>query len=280
MGRIRTLKPEILEDQKTAELDDCAYRVFIGLIMLSDDYGRGRADPRWLAGQILWGRGGTVDEIKDALATLSKPTREGQDDSLIILYADGNQPYYAVRQWERHQRVDKPGKPRIPAPDCVKSITCDESSPKSRETLATDLGPRTSDLGTSDLGASIVPAAPVTRVAGEVEQVVAHYRKHHPRALPRVTSASKEYRQVAARLREGYTVQDLCDAIDGCHASAWHMGQNDRRTRYNSLELITRTADKVTQFIEILRGERSGPQHTQKTSRTAQAAAEFARGDR
>lgn len=156
MSRIRTIKPEILEDEKTASLDHLSWRVFVSLISIADDYGNGRADHRWLAGQILWATDDGADDIREALARLSRDSREGSRDSLITLYWVGGQAYYAIRQWERHQKVDKPGKPRVPKPEHaetkgskhVNSITYETSSrdsrgapAKIRETLAPDPDP-------------------------------------------------------------------------------------------------------------------------------------------
>ena len=144
MSRIRTIKPEILEDEKTAQLDHLSWRVFVSLIILADDYGNGRADHRWLAGQITWATDDDANDIREALARLSRDSREGARDSLVVLYRVSGQAYYAVRQWARHQKVDKPGKPRVPGPEMADpkepkhaiSTTCEGSSRESRESLA------------------------------------------------------------------------------------------------------------------------------------------------
>jgi len=54
---------------------------------------------------------------------------------------------------------------------------------------------------------------------------------------------------IRARLGDGYSVEDLCLAIDGCAASAFHMGENDTGQRYDSLCLILRDADHVDKFV-------------------------------
>jgi hypothetical protein len=92
---------------------------------------------------------------------------------------------------------------------------------------------------------------PEGRRAEDVKAVLAHYRRHHPRAFLAPTSKSKEWGLVLARLREGSTVQDLCDAIDGYHSDPWHMGENDQRKRYDSLELILRDHSHVLKGIEF-----------------------------
>lgn len=87
--------------------------------------------------------------------------------------------------------------------------------------------------------------------------VFARYRTHHNRAHPRPKSTSKEWRLIRARLAEGYTVEDLCRAVDGCHKSPFHQGENDRGAKFDSLELIMRDSSKVQKFIECAE---QGPQ--------------------
>lgn len=94
--------------------------------------------------------------------------------------------------------------------------------------------------------------------ASDVHRVYVHYRSYHPRSHPRPKTNSKEWRAIAARLKEGYSVADICRAIDGCHKSSWHQGYNDAGKRYDSLELICRDASKINSFIEIAEnGERN-----------------------
>lgn len=87
--------------------------------------------------------------------------------------------------------------------------------------------------------------------------VFERYRKHHPRAFPHPSSASKEWRAILARLKEGYTVEQLCEAVDGCHVSPFHMGQNARGKVYDSLELIVRDGSKVNGFLEVWQAHRA-----------------------
>ena len=97
------------------------------------------------------------------------------------------------------------------------------------------------------------PKTTVGLKSDHVVEVFDHYRTHHPRAHRKPSPKSKEWRAIKARFAEGYTVQDLCSAIDGCHKSPWHMGANERGRKYDSLELITRDGSKVQQFMEFAR---------------------------
>lgn len=49
-----------------------------------------------------------------------------------------------------------------------------------------------------------------------------------------------------------YGMDGARDAIDGCKASDFHMGNNDRRTSYNDITLIFRDADHIERFQEQL----------------------------
>ena len=95
------------------------------------------------------------------------------------------------------------------------------------------------------------PAEPPERRGEEIRHIFEHYRKYHPRAHRKPTSKQSEWLKIRARLDEGYTPDDLKLAIDGCHKSPFHMGENDQQRRYDSLELIVRDGSKVRQFLEL-----------------------------
>jgi len=70
---------------------------------------------------------------------------------------------------------------------------------------------------------------------------------------------------VKARMAEGYTVAELCRAIDGCAASPWHQGDNPEQKRWDDLTLICRNGEKVEAFIELAGGGgRAKPVHKAK----------------
>ncbi len=101
----------------------------------------------------------------------------------------------------------------------------------------------------------------------EIRQVFDHYRTYHPRYCLLPTSDHAQWKQISARLKEGYTVDDLKAAIDGCHRSPFHQGENDRGRKYDSLELIMRP-NKVQQFIEM---PETAPVLSERTQRTLRA---------
>ena len=68
---------------------------------------------------------------------------------------------------------------------------------------------------------------------------------------------------VLARLKSGYSVDDLKQAIDGCAMSPFHMGQSESGVVYDDLELICRNPEKVDGFIAM--EKRGKPTNKTKT---------------
>jgi hypothetical protein len=84
----------------------------------------------------------------------------------------------------------------------------------------------------------------------KVLSVFEHYHQKHAHPVRKSPQPkSKTWQAVAARLRAGWTVQDLCKAIDGYHLSPHHLGQNDRGTKYLDLELFARSDEHVEKGI-------------------------------
>lgn len=113
-GRIRTIKPEMLEDVRTAELSDGAFRLFIGALLLADDEGRLRADVRYLTGQVFWGAPEDSTCSRDQVA---RARRELVEASILVLYTVRGQEYGLLRTFKKHQKIDRPSGPKCPGPD-------------------------------------------------------------------------------------------------------------------------------------------------------------------
>lgn len=118
---------------------------------------------------------------------------------------------------------------------------------------------------------SEIPSSPKGESEGETREqqvaaVVAHYQTYHEKSRP----GKKERGKILERLRDGFSVDDLKLAIDGCHVSPWHCGQNERGTLYQSLELIVRDSSKVTTFIEHA-STRGDPQLSERSRRSLSA---------
>lgn len=142
------MKPELFEDDKTGALPLLEFKLFVGLITQADDFGNGRATAGYLRGALFWGNDevtpGNVDAALERLAL----------DGLIELYSDGTQRYFHIKGWSKHQKVDHPGKPRVP----VHSREPREIVARTSETLALEQSREGSGPG-DDQEPSRAPAA-------------------------------------------------------------------------------------------------------------------------
>lgn len=106
-GRIRTLKPEWLEDEKLARCSAEARLLSVAVILLCDDFGNGRAHPNFLASQVFC----FSEEPPSMSAIIAELS-----GWFLELYEEDGQSYFHIINWDRHQRVQHPGKPRVPPP--------------------------------------------------------------------------------------------------------------------------------------------------------------------
>lgn len=93
------LRDSLLESDKISSLSDFDFRLWVVLILLSDDYGVVDARP-----EIIKGRGYplrvrvTVKDISDALQRLAAV-------GCVSLYTVGGKPYAQFPKWGEHQRL-------------------------------------------------------------------------------------------------------------------------------------------------------------------------------
>lgn len=83
-------------------------------------------------------------------------------------------------------------------------------------------------------------------VAGQVQEVFTYWQQQ--RGKQRAKLDDKRSKAIRGRLKDGYSVGDLCEAIDGIAHSRHHMGENEHRTVYDDIELICRNGPNVDRF--------------------------------
>ncbi|AMS02075.1 replication initiation protein [Mycobacterium phage Panchino] len=146
--RIRSIKPEFWRSEDISAIEEWGTRLlFIGLWSYVDDNGVGLDRVPLIAADLF-----ADDLARDPRETLARVSRGLQQLSAagrIVRYTlDGKQFLY-VNNWEKHQRIDRPNKPRYPLPD---PSTCEYMD--TRETLASmSRDPReTPSTGTGEQG--------------------------------------------------------------------------------------------------------------------------------
>lgn len=122
--RIRSIKPEILDDERTAGLSHVAWRLFVSALVLADDQGNLRAGATYLAGQVFHTVEATRAEVRAAVVELVSA-------DLWRVYVVRGQEYAHIRGWTKHQRIDNAGKPKVPGPSEADGSTAPTSAPTS-----------------------------------------------------------------------------------------------------------------------------------------------------
>lgn len=102
--RIRSIKPEIAEDEVAIGLSDAAWRMWVTAWVLADDAGNVRAGVRYLAASV-W-----QDTTRDARTPLLELLEKGRFEP----YSVAGQHYAHIHAWDRHQRIDNAAKAHVP----------------------------------------------------------------------------------------------------------------------------------------------------------------------
>jgi hypothetical protein len=106
MARIRSLKPQVWQDEKIGHISRDARLLFVGLITLADDEGRFLTLPSVVLGHAFPRDG-------DAARKLPKWFEELKSAGLIRLYDD---EYGCLPNWTSHQKISHPTPSILPAP--------------------------------------------------------------------------------------------------------------------------------------------------------------------
>ncbi len=114
--RIRTLKPEMWQDERIGRLSRDARLLLLGLVTMADDEGRIRALPATVAGHVF-----PYDD--DAPRKIPRWLAEITDSGVVVAYTHDDIPYLAFRHWRRHQRVNRATPSVLPAPPDQSIIT-------------------------------------------------------------------------------------------------------------------------------------------------------------
>lgn len=98
---------------------------------------------------------------------------------------------------------------------------------------------------------SLVPSAP--SLSSQISEIFEYWKVclQHPNA--KLTNERR--RVVENRLKkDGYTIEQIKQAIDGCSRSVFHQGGNQHGTIYDDLSLICRDGTHLERFIAIAEG--------------------------
>lgn len=116
MARIRTVKPKFWDDSKLSKVSRDARLLFIGMWNFSDDLGVIISDPIWIKSKIF-----PYDNLDKN--QLQNWVNELLDNKFIVLLVHNSENFYFIRNFDKHQRINKPNNEDLYiAKDCLSAI--------------------------------------------------------------------------------------------------------------------------------------------------------------
>lgn len=121
MPRSRMIKPEFWDDEKLCSISLQARLIFIGLWTYSDDYGVVKGNPIWLKSKILPYDGSlntqeAISEDSVSAHGIVEWLSELEQIRCIVPFKHNNETFYYIRNFLKHQKVNRPSKARNPQP--------------------------------------------------------------------------------------------------------------------------------------------------------------------
>lgn len=218
MSRRRYISTEISVDRRINELSDFAALLYTWMIAHADDDGAITSDPDEIAWTVIPGRRKKRSQVEEAL-------QEIKDQGLLLPDGDG-QLLFPSASFYRYQTY-------IPA---AKRRYEDPNAEDSRDSAQKAFSPSPSPSKN-------------TSYSREVASIFTYWQSVMESPKSKLTQDRRA--KIEARLREGYTVEDIQRGIDGCKATPWNMGENPQGKRYNDFDLICRNGAKLESFMAL-----------------------------
>lgn len=250
MARIRTIKPDFWTDETLTECSLSARLLFIGTWNFADDRGNLEASAKQLKMKIF-----PADNI-DCKPLLQELITHG----LLTEYSVSGVSYLNIKGFVKHQVINRPSKSNIP------DVELNDNSVTTHGVLTeyslTEGKGRDSGMEGISPSALVSPSAQplslntqslktsqeLKTINNSPEQIIfKHWQEvmNHPRSV----LSDKAEKLIKARMKEGFTLENIIDAINGCAKSPHNMGENERNTRYDGLDLILRDGENTNRFM-------------------------------
>lgn len=143
--RIRSIKPEFWRSPDVSCLSIEDRLLFIGLWSYVDDNGVGEDRVSMIAADLF--ADDLEDDPHDTFARVSRGLQNLSERGRIMRYTVSGRSFLEIVNWSKHQRIDKPAKPRYPQYS-AENGTLATPSRDPRDTLA----PGTGEQGTEEQG--------------------------------------------------------------------------------------------------------------------------------
>lgn len=109
MARNRMIKPDFWDDEKLALISKPSRLVFIGMWNFSDDYGVVKGNSIWLKNHIFPYENNSMKDFNGWIDEL-------KNKGLIFLFQQSDENYFYIKNFTKHQTINRPSKQRNPEP--------------------------------------------------------------------------------------------------------------------------------------------------------------------
>lgn len=256
MARKRMIDPDFWVDEKLGKCTRDERLLFMGLISQSDDKGRGRANPMLVRSMVFpYDSDVTGDEVAKWLNNLNSL-------GLIKLYIVDNQEFYWLPNFNKHQTINRPSESKLPPPPesindnsmNTHEIYNEHSRPieEKRKEVKEEEKRKENESGCRDFNS-------------EAEEVFEYYMQTFDGFFPKGLTLTKERKaKILARLKNGYSVDDIKLAITNIRRSSFHCGENEKGKVYATIEFICRNAAKLEEWMNFQPKIRGQPEKMDK----------------
>lgn len=254
--RIRSIKPEFWRSDDIDALDWDTRLVFIGLWSYVDDNGVGIYKMPNIVSDLF-----AHDFYRDPNATLkrvSEALTRLESRSMIDLYRVGDRDYLYITNWERHQRVNNPNKPRYPLPTSENSEPIEDlsrSDTGSNENLSPGAGEqRSRGTGEQRTSSSAKPPAVARPPREDVEALCVRLRDHIAGNTTKTPNITAKWRTEARLLldRDGIPFDEAIRVLDWCQLDQfWKsniLSMPKFREKFAALQIKAHQQSNVAQF--------------------------------
>jgi len=233
------IRDRLWRSRKLARCSKQAALAYPWLYLVADEWGRFEHMPNMIHGLVFGARMDCSPEDSPTVAEVAAWLSEYEEVGLLIRYgSDGD---LAVWTNFEGRPASKRRKSQYPEPQEFKSVRPQDEDASLEQEQEQEL-----ELELEQEQEPPLPPAGAGD-SDSVRQVFERWQSVMGHAAAKLTP--KRRRSIQSRLREGYAVAQLCDAVAGCKASPFHMGQNDSGTVYDDLTLICRSGEKVEFFL-------------------------------
>lgn len=238
-GVYRRLYAGFIKGQRINKLSLQAEAWFWRVLTTVDDFGNGEADPE-LCRAATVGRRTSVTR-----AQIARWLDEMAAVNLISFYSVKGEKYLNVLKFESWQPAGKNGRriKRFPGPEEA-SGNPGESKIIRVSSGVVSASENTNDTDNEDEDDTENQKVSLVEQARQVFRFWQEHLNHHKAKLD-----EKREKAIKARLKNGYSVDDLMAAVRGCKQTPFNMGKNDRGEVYDDIELICRDAEHVDRFM-------------------------------